>query len=312
MDDWVSSFDAMFEANKVVMQSSCTQWGVPNNSDDEINQISNSIQSVASSTGIDPRFILAIVIQESNGCVRAPTSNYGVVNPGLMQSHDGSGSCNNGGVQNPCPASQITQMITDGAAGTPSGDGLKQCIAQSGSTDVSMYYKAARIYNSGSIDVSKNLGAGIATHCYVSDVANRLTGWTTAASTCDSNVIGSLTGAAVVVGSSDTDATAPATSTATAVPTPATSTTTAAPEPTVSVSTTPAAPSPTATASSAAPIYPSAISPCLEYYTVVASDYCVLIEMKFGISASQFTSWNPGLDQACTNLWLGYQYCVKA
>src|ERR1700709_2771159 len=111
-----------FTNNKEVLSSSCAQWNVPNNSDDEISAMSDSIQSVAKSTGVDARFILAIVMQESNGCVRAPTTNYGVVNPGLMQSHDGTGSCNNGAVQNPCPADQITQMIKDGTAGTSEGD----------------------------------------------------------------------------------------------------------------------------------------------------------------------------------------------
>jgi hypothetical protein len=140
ISDWVSSFDTMFEANKGVMSSSCAQWGVADNTDDEISAMSSSIQSVASSTGIDPRFILAIIMQESNGCVRAPTTNYGVRNPGLMQSHDGAGTCNDATVSNPCPSSEITQMIQDGTAGTSSGDGLEQCIAQSGASDVSMYY----------------------------------------------------------------------------------------------------------------------------------------------------------------------------
>jgi len=102
ISDWVSSFDTMFEANKGVMSSSCAQWGVADNTDDEISAMSSSIQSVASSTGIDPRFILAIIMQESNGCVRAPTTNYGVRNPGLMQSHDGAGTCNDATVSNPC------------------------------------------------------------------------------------------------------------------------------------------------------------------------------------------------------------------
>jgi hypothetical protein len=94
--------------------------------------MSTVIQSVASSTGIDPRFIFAIILQESNGCVRAPTTNYGVRNPGLMQSHNGAGTCNEATVSNPCPSSEITQMIEDGTAGTSSGDGLKQCLAESG------------------------------------------------------------------------------------------------------------------------------------------------------------------------------------
>ena len=47
-------------------------------------------------------------MQESKGCVRAPTTNNGVRNPGLMQSHNGRGTCNEGGnVKNPCPASEV-------------------------------------------------------------------------------------------------------------------------------------------------------------------------------------------------------------
>lgn len=176
------------------MQSSCAQWGVPNNSDDEITTLLASVKSVAETTGVDARFIFAIMMQESNGCVRAPTTNWGVRNPGLMQSHDGTGTCNDVTIQNPCPASEIVQMIQDGAGGTSSGDGLKQCIAETGASDVSMYYKAARIYNSGSIAPGGNLGAGIATHCYASDIANRLAGWSSGSSGCDPNTIGVLWG----------------------------------------------------------------------------------------------------------------------
>ena len=47
------------------------------------------------------------------------------------------------------------------------------------------FYYAARIYNSGSIPNKNDLGnAGGATNCYVSDVANRLTGWVSATSKC--------------------------------------------------------------------------------------------------------------------------------
>ena len=336
--------------------------------------MSTSIQSVASSTGVDPRFILAIIMQESNGCVRAPTTNYGVQNPGLMQSHDGAGTCNDGTVSDPCPSSQITQMITDGTAGTSSGDGLKQCLAASGATDVSMYYKAARIYNSGSIAAGGNLGAGIATHCYASDVANRLIGWASGPSACQSATIGDLTSSDSFVsgstGSSDsssaaqaatttsetapaattsaepeastpatssvpggafiqtattivtqptttaastpTSEPAPAATTATVEPVPATTTTAAQPATTTAAST-PAASSSSATApSSSAQTFPGATASCQEWYTVQAGDYCDLVDQKFGISLSQLVSWNSGLDYDCSNLWLGYQYCVKA
>ncbi|TGO24747.1 hypothetical protein BPAE_0095g00030 [Botrytis paeoniae] len=201
--DWISSFDTMFDNQNSVLKASCTQFGVDNNSDDEISDLKSAISEVAETTGIDSRFILAIVMQESNGCVRAPTTVYSISNPGLMQSHEGSGSCNSGSsVQNPCPKSEMVQMITDGTAGTSSGDGLAQCLKESAATDVSKYYKAARIYNSGSIDSSGNLGDGVATHCYATDIANRLTGWFSGTSSCDSATIGSLTGGAASAGSS--------------------------------------------------------------------------------------------------------------
>jgi hypothetical protein len=82
-------------------------------------------------------------------------------------------------------------MIKDGTAGTSEGAGLQQVISQAGVDDVTKYYIAARMYNSGSVDSSGNLGQGIATHCYVSDVANRLMGWATGPSSCDPNTIGS-------------------------------------------------------------------------------------------------------------------------
>ncbi|QKX59671.1 uncharacterized protein TRUGW13939_06811 [Talaromyces rugulosus] len=182
---WVS-FSDMFEANKANMLVGCEWMSVPDDTDDEIQELQDAINQVAQETFVDHRFILAIVMQESNGCVRVHTTGNGVVNPGLMQSHDGTGTCNSDGVvQTPCPESEIVQMIEDGTAGTAEGDGLANCINNAQTTDVSAYYKAARIYNSGSIASDGNLSEGNgATPCYASDVANRLTGWVNAASTC--------------------------------------------------------------------------------------------------------------------------------
>lgn len=162
-------------------------WGAED-SGPEIGAIYNAIQQVALDTKVDHRFILAVIIQESGGCVRVPTTNYGVRNPGLMQCHNGDGTCNSdytGQVQNPCPDDIITQMIREGTAGTNSGDGLAQCINLSNSGSVTGFYKAARIYNSGSIDPSGDLCQGIATKCYASDIANRLTGWVIAPHSCN-------------------------------------------------------------------------------------------------------------------------------
>ena len=73
------------------------------------------------------------------------------------------------------------------AAGTSSGDGLSQILNRLGgpSAAAQSFYKTARIYNSGSIAASGKLEDGIATHCYASDVANRLLGWAFAPHGCN-------------------------------------------------------------------------------------------------------------------------------
>jgi len=186
IDQWVN-FEDMFSNNEVFMFESCENngWGA-NDSQDEVNDIKAAIEQVAAETFVDHRFILAVIMQESVGCVRVVTTNGGVSNPGLMQDHDGANSCS--GV-NPCPQSTITGMITDGTAGTASGDGLAGCLneaqSQFGVTGAQAFYYAARIYNSGSIIDPNDLGnGGGSTNCYVSDIANRLTGWVQAASGC--------------------------------------------------------------------------------------------------------------------------------
>lgn len=352
VSSWISSFDDMFENNKEIMGSSCSQWGVADTTEDEMATLKSAITKIAGESGVDARFILAIVMQESNGCVRVHTTNNGVVNPGLMQSHNGKGSCNTGtstpeNVQNPCPASEIEQMIRDGTMGTSDGDGLQQLIEQNGGTsDATAYYKAARCYNSGSVASNGNLGAGVATHCYASDIANRLLGWASGTSSCNDNTIATLTGSNWSGSSSSSSSSSTTTSSAnptgvttilpeSAAPTStATSTSTTASTfvptttPIAAVqtpvvqssaaasSTTTAAPAASATASttstSTAELYPYVISPCQEYYTIAEGDYCRKVEVQFGITAAQLQSWNTGLDDSCSNLWKGYQYCVKA
>ncbi|KAI6885618.1 hypothetical protein KC318_g15660 [Hortaea werneckii] len=182
-DGWPSepdfkSFDELWDANEPVMSTSCSLFDQANDSPDEINDLKSAIEHVSQSAHVDPRFALAIMMQESKGCVRVWSTSHSHTNPGLFQSHKGRGSCNTGtdlsasGVQNPCPASEIRQMVSDGVEGTDSGDGLKQLLEDEGGN----FFKAARRYNSGSIDPSGDLSEGVATHCYASDVANRLIG----------------------------------------------------------------------------------------------------------------------------------------
>ncbi|RAO67263.1 uncharacterized protein BHQ10_003275 [Talaromyces amestolkiae] len=183
-DDWVS-FSEMFEANTASMLVGCAQYGVTDDSTDEIDNIQTAIEAIAAETYVDHRFILAIIMQESTGCVRAPSSIGSVTNPGLMQDHDGASTCNDGStVQSPCPESEIEGMISEGTAGTETGDGLANCLNEANATGAEAFYRAARIYNSGSVDASGDLGVGVGTPCYASDIANRLTGWVSAASSC--------------------------------------------------------------------------------------------------------------------------------
>ncbi|KAK5720130.1 hypothetical protein LTR15_007403 [Elasticomyces elasticus] len=173
---WVS-FTDLWTANQESFKKSCKQnKHGPNNSDKMIQEIYDAIQNRSSASLVDHRFILAIILQESGGCPRAgtTTSSGGVTNPGLMQSHDGHE------YNAAHSADSILAMIQDGTQGTANGDGLVQNMNMYGSP-----YSAARGYNSGYIPTSGNLSeAAGATACYVSDVANRLTGWVWAENKC--------------------------------------------------------------------------------------------------------------------------------
>lgn len=105
VDQW-QSWDQLWSINSPLMAQSCgwNGWGT-DNSAQETSDVGSAIQSVAGQNGLDERFVLAIVMQESKGCVRVPTTNNGIANPGLMQSHDGSGTC--AGVD-PCPTSEVS------------------------------------------------------------------------------------------------------------------------------------------------------------------------------------------------------------
>jgi hypothetical protein len=182
----------MWTINQHLISRSCNAiYKTPNLTPSETQSLYTAIQSVAHTSRVDHRFILAVIMQETKGCVRATTSvspDGTVRNPGLMQDHEGTHSCNNEGkIQTPCPDDQILGMINDGVAGTEKGNGLAGAISSSNEDGVEFaqaYYRAARFYNSGLIDGSGDLEKGTATHCYVSDIANRLVGWVDAKSEC--------------------------------------------------------------------------------------------------------------------------------
>jgi len=152
-----ASYSSLWQANTRLMKF--------HDSDDEIAHIKKAIETVSAESGVDVRAILCIIVQESGGNVRVGSTNNGISNPGLMQSHNGvSFDPKN-------PAGSILQMVKDGTEGTRDGDGLKQLLARYGN-----YYEAFRGYNSGSVNSGDLNDPKGATGSYVRDAANRLMG----------------------------------------------------------------------------------------------------------------------------------------
>jgi hypothetical protein len=180
---WIG-FETMWSERASDVQNSCANmasWGGLNQglfnpaailTGFQMTAMHDGILEAASTSGVSAEFIFAIILQESNGCLSVRTTNNGVTNPGLMQCHNGSEFVGNDKSVDEQVAS-IKQMIREGTVGTPSGDGLKQCMAHQGGG----VFAAAREYNSGSIAQLGNLNEGNgATASYVCDVANQLMG----------------------------------------------------------------------------------------------------------------------------------------
>lgn len=74
-----------FAANQQQLNDSCDTWEVARNSPEELSAIEESILDVANSTGVDGRFILAMIMQSSSGCVRAISTHSSYLASGLMQ-----------------------------------------------------------------------------------------------------------------------------------------------------------------------------------------------------------------------------------
>src|SRR5215469_15517471 len=94
----------------------------------------------------------------------------------------------------------------------------------------------------------------------------------------------------------------------------------ASPAPSPSVPAQPANPAPTnappqpsgGTSSPTASLAPGVTSNCSKYYTVQSGDTCNSVAQMFGTSFTELQALNTGLDSGCSNLWLGYAYCVAA
>lgn len=160
-DKWVS-YDTLWDLNKQVCERPDNAGKGP--------ILKQYIKEVADEAGMDARVVLAVILQESTCNLGVGSTDGGVNNPGIMQSHDGV-SYKAGDAD-----SVIKEMIKDGTTGTSSGMGLVQFIEGEGGK----LYTGLRAYNSGEngVDASNlfNLPAGTGTASYCSDIANRLTG----------------------------------------------------------------------------------------------------------------------------------------
>uniref|UniRef100_A0A8H7XNW2 LysM domain-containing protein n=1 Tax=Psilocybe cubensis TaxID=181762 RepID=A0A8H7XNW2_PSICU len=67
---------------------------------------------------------------------------------------------------------------------------------------------------------------------------------------------------------------------------------------------------PTAAAPIPTPTVNGTTSACGKYYLVQGGDICQTICLTNSITFSDFLTLNPEVDANCTNLWLGYNYCV--
>ena len=67
---------------------------------------------------------------------------------------------------------------------------------------------------------------------------------------------------------------------------------------------------PAVTSSTPSPLQPGTISTCKTFHKVVSGDTCMAIENAAGITATQFATWNTGVNADCTNIDVGY-YAVS-
>ncbi|RPA74132.1 hypothetical protein BJ508DRAFT_333374 [Ascobolus immersus RN42] len=70
-------------------------------------------------------------------------------------------------------------------------------------------------------------------------------------------------------------------------------------------------PAPTTTSAAPGPTHEGQPSDCNKWHLVATGDDCSKIIKQYGISSSDFYTWNPAIDSQCiNNFWGGYAYCV--
>ncbi|KAK6840283.1 hypothetical protein PG990_007129 [Apiospora arundinis] len=158
------SFDELWKKNLPAMKTK-------GDTQQETEDIKSALKSVGKKYSIEDRVLLSIMMQESHGDVRAKTTYSQPDNlptGGLFQ-------CWNcpGFTSKPVTKAQITQMVEGGAKH------FKENLSHWGNTmDPKSVYPALREYNSGKVNPKDLSEAPQSTPSYVSDIAQRLGGWT--------------------------------------------------------------------------------------------------------------------------------------
>ncbi|KAL3433375.1 hypothetical protein BDV09DRAFT_186749 [Aspergillus tetrazonus] len=67
----------------------------------------------------------------------------------------------------------------------------------------------------------------------------------------------------------------------------------------------------TETASRPTPVAEGTTTKCGKYYLVQPGDYCEIIALNQTVSLEMFLAMNPQIDDACSNLLSGFNYCVQ-
>ena len=136
----------------------------------EIADIHKSIESYSAQSGVDPRFIFAIMVRESSGNTATICGDNGK-SCGLMQvMAKNVPTC----TSHPCSSQAIHQMIRCGVTGCSShgASNLQDCLSRYRG----VYGAAARCYNTGSVTDSSDWSvAQYGNPAYVQDIANILT-----------------------------------------------------------------------------------------------------------------------------------------
>ena len=166
----------MWDINSGIMKTACSDMDVgENNTDEMMADMLNWVIKGSDTEDIDRRVTTALIMQYSRGCVHV-SPGFNNTRFGITQAPNSSDSC--AGSED-CSDTTIQSMVFDGVEGL-----LHDLSIFDGDFDQETYV-SFRIYDSGQVnqqDLSDTFGVGDA--CFVSDMANRLMGWTGTTSNC--------------------------------------------------------------------------------------------------------------------------------